>query len=128
MVAICAAIPFITRETLAPLSGEISVTIQQESLPAFSGQVPHDPWFAKDKFLHFSVSAAMPGFLHYLGYVQCDMNERTSAIGAVSVSALIGIAKECYDRRKKNHFSWRDLLWDGLGLTIGYFVFIHDYQ
>jgi uncharacterized protein YfiM (DUF2279 family) len=85
-----------------------------------------DPWFSEDKFLHFSVSAALPGFSYYLYVRHLDKgNENSGKIYSISFTALIGISKEIYDKKKKGHFSWKDLFWDGVGLTIGYLVFLH---
>jgi uncharacterized protein YfiM (DUF2279 family) len=54
-------------------------------------------------------------------------DEKKGKIYSISITALISIGKEIYDKKKKGHFSWKDLFWDGLGLTVGYLLFIHDF-
>jgi uncharacterized protein YfiM (DUF2279 family) len=40
--------------------------------------------------------------------------------GAIGVSAAFGVARELHDRRTPgNHFSYRDLTWDALGIGAG---------
>jgi uncharacterized protein YfiM (DUF2279 family) len=84
-----------------------------------------DPWFSQDKFLHFYFSATITG----LGYhVYADQLKRDDVEGralSVSLTALVGLGKELYDKKKKNQFSWKDLAWDGLGIAAGFLLFIH---
>ncbi len=84
-----------------------------------------DPWFSEDKFYHLTACAAIPALTFHLctGYGNIDATR--AKVYSVSATALIGISKEIYDKKKKNHFSWKDLFWDGAGLAIGYFLFIN---
>jgi len=83
----------------------------------------HDPWLSQDKFLHFSVSAAITGFSYYSGARTFDLELGTAKTVSVSLTALIGISKELYDHKRKGQFSWKDLLWDGAGIAVGYLLF-----
>lgn len=83
-----------------------------------------DPWFSEDKFYHLSLSAAFSSLGYHLYTDYCDGNENNAKIYAITSTACIGICKELYDKKKKNHFSWKDLFWDGIGLTLGYLLFI----
>jgi len=85
----------------------------------------HDPWISQDKFLHFSACAAISGLTYHFYVCRLKRNENRGKVYSVSLTALIGIGKEIYDKKKKGHFSWKDLFWDGLGLATGYFIFIH---
>jgi len=88
---------------------------------------PRDAWFSQDKFLHFYFSASFTGLAYH--FVVCRMNqpEDRGKVISVSFTAVVGLGKEIYDKKKKHHFSWKDLCWDGLGLAVGYFAFIHEY-
>ena len=76
-----------------------------------------DPWFGRDKALHFSLSAA----LALSGYGACRLLESNIPAwlcgGALAVSA--GLAKEGIDFLGYGHPSWRDLAWDGIGTATG---------
>lgn len=87
----------------------------------------YDPWFSTDKILHFSASAAITGLTYHFYVNRLNRPEDRGEVYSVSLTALVGIGKELYDKRKKGYFSWKDLLWDGLGLAVGYFVFVHEY-
>lgn len=88
---------------------------------------PRDAWFSQDKFLHFSACASIVGLSYHTLVCRLEKDEDTGKIYAISLTAVIGLGKEIYDKKKKKHFSWKDLCWDGLGLTAGYFLFIHEY-
>ena len=84
-----------------------------------------DPWFARDKVLHFSAGFAIPGLTYHFYVNRLDRDEKRGKVYAVSLTALLAVGKELYDKKKKGHFSWRDLAWSGLGLAAGYFLFVH---
>lgn len=102
-----------------------SLKIRQEIM-----QVPKkisDQWFSQDKFLHFSACASIVGLSYHTLVCRLKKDEDTGKLYAFSLTAIIGLGKEFYDKKKKKYFSWKDLCWDGLGLTAGYFLFIHKY-
>jgi uncharacterized protein YfiM (DUF2279 family) len=84
-----------------------------------------DPWFSGDKVLHFSASAAITGLTYHFYVNRLDRPEERGKVYSVSLTALVSIGKELYDKKKKGYFSWKDLFWDGLGLAVGYFVFVY---
>jgi uncharacterized protein YfiM (DUF2279 family) len=84
-----------------------------------------DPWFSADKILHFSASAAITGLTYHFYVNRLNRPEDRGKVYSVSLTALVSIGKELYDTKKKGCFSWKDLLWDGLGLAAGYFVFVY---
>ena len=86
-----------------------------------------DAWFSQDKFLHFTACAAIPGLTYNFLVNEKGRDNGTGKVFAVSLTTFIGVGKELYDKDKKGHFSWKDLVWDGLGLIVGYFVFVHDF-
>lgn len=80
-----------------------------------------DPWFGRDKVLHFVASAAIQTVAHAVlranGRAYGDAS-RGAAVATVSV----GISKELWDRHRKRDFSFRDLVWDGIGGAAGAIV------
>jgi len=103
------------------LSGDTTVACV---MSAVETQRMSDPWFSKDKFLHFSASAALSGlsFHVYAARLQGDLER--GAVFSVSLTGLIAVSKELYDRNRTGTFSWKDLVWDGLGIAVGYLVFV----
>jgi len=88
-------------------------------------KVISDPWFGQDKILHFSAGFAIPGLTYHFYVCRLDGNEDRGKVYAVSLTALLAFGKEIYDKQTKDHFSWKDLAWDGFGLVAGYLVFVH---
>lgn len=84
-----------------------------------------DPWFSEDKFYHLTACAAISALSFHLCTSYGNIDATRAKVYSVSATALIGISKEICDKKKKNHFSWKDLFWDGAGLAIGYFLFIN---
>ena len=91
----------------------------------FKSKPLSDQWFSGDKFLHFSACASICGLTYHFYANRLHRDEDRGKVYAISLTALAGLGKELYDKKKKNHFSWKDLFWDGLGLTAGYFLFVH---
>lgn len=109
---------------LSIISFLICTTLQFNQHALATEPIPvHDPWLSQDKFLHFSVSAAITGYSYYGAVGKLDMHRGTAKTVSVSLTALIGIGKELYDKKKKGLFSWKDLFWDGAGITVGYMLF-----
>jgi putative lipoprotein len=88
--------------------------------PAAQAAEP-DPWFGRDKAMHFSVSFALAGNAYA---DSTPFTKRTSIriLTAVGVALSAGIAKEVYDQYEGRGFSWRDLTWDTVGTATGTLV------
>jgi uncharacterized protein YfiM (DUF2279 family) len=84
-----------------------------------------DPWFSADKYLHFYFSATLTGLGYHVYADRMNGDENRGKVISVSLTALLGLGKEIYDKKKKNLFSWKDLAWDGLGIAAGYLLFIN---
>jgi putative lipoprotein len=78
-------------------------------------RVAHDPWFGRDKWLHFAASAVVQGGAYAL--FRQDARYAVAAQRAAIVTAAVGVGKELYDWRHpaRHDASWRDLAWDGVG-------------
>ena len=79
---------------------------------------PRDAWFAQDKLRHAFMSTAAVGFA-YAGARTVGLNRSESFVIGVSSSALAGLWKEWHDRSIGRPFSYRDLVWDAVGVTVG---------
>ncbi len=71
-----------------------------------------DPWFARDKSLHFSVSFIIYNF----AYIHTGSRDKS-----FSITIGIGVLKELIDLTiRKTGFSYKDLLYDVLGAGLAY--------
>ncbi len=80
--------------------------------------VPADRWFARDKALHFAVSAVVQGASHAV-YRANGFAYRDAAWTAGATTLAVGVGKELWDRRAGRVFSWRDLAADAAGGATG---------
>ncbi len=72
----------------------------------------NDKWLSNDKFKHFFVS-----YIIYSASYEIT-NKENSAI----ITFSIGVSKEIYDGFRKEKFSYKDLIWDILGISFGLFL------
>jgi putative lipoprotein len=80
-----------------------------------------DPWFGRDKLIHFAAS----GSLAVVGYANASMltENRPARIGAGAALAVgAGVAKELWDLDGHGDASWRDLSWDLIGAAAGLLI------
>lgn len=75
-----------------------------------------DPWFGRDKLLHFTASALIQGTTHaVLRANGADYQQASRAAALATLTA--GVGKELWDRHRGRDFSLRDLTWDAIGGT-----------
>lgn len=75
---------------------------------------PRDPWFGRDKFLHFAASAVVQGVAH--SALRANGRDYGAASrGAALVTLSVGVGKELWDRHRGRDASLRDLTWDAIG-------------
>lgn len=77
-----------------------------------------DPWFGRDKGLHFAVSAGLAVGGYGFGALAVDDVAARVAIGA-SIALGAGVAKEILDAAGFGDPSFRDLAWDLAGTAVG---------
>lgn len=77
-----------------------------------------DPWFGRDKALHFGVSAGLGAAGYGGGALACDEPWVPLATGT-GLALSAGVAKELLDLAGMGSPSWRDLTWDVLGTATG---------
>lgn len=83
-----------------------------------------DAWVGHDKFLHCATSTALSGFAYYYMLTHTEKSACRARAYALSFAACAGLGKELYDLRTNRCFSWKDLLWNGVGLTVSFFAFM----
>lgn len=83
-----------------------------------------DDWFGQDKIKHFTVSAWI-GTASALQLQNQKIPKQNAVYSGMAISLATGIGKEIYDSTKKdNIFSYRDLVWDMLGIS--FFALIYS--
>jgi putative lipoprotein len=84
-------------------------------------QPDSDPWFGRDKALHFGVSASLA--LAAYGVASLKTDDRPTRVAAAITFALgAGLLKEAWDLSGHGDPSWRDLTWDVVGTTTGVLI------
>ena len=84
-----------------------------------SGQ---DLWFAKDKADHFLSSAFLSGFGYYVATQELNTNNQQAEQIALSFSLSTGVLKEFYDLQRGGKFSWKDIVADIAGASLGLYL------
>jgi uncharacterized protein YfiM (DUF2279 family) len=84
-----------------------------------------DRWFAVDKIYHFAVSFSLVGSTYHLLANRIGIRKSYSTAETFAIVFGLGVTKELYDASLPyEHFSYRDLIFDVLGIGLGYLVFI----
>ncbi len=76
--------------------------------------VEKDSWFGVDKIKHFFLSAFVTS-VTFSAIQAAGANKKTAMTGAVGASLAVGVAREVYNRRTTQLFSFKDLTWDAVG-------------
>jgi putative lipoprotein len=77
-----------------------------------------DPWFGRDKALHFGVSAAIASSGYALGTALFEPRWKAATFGG-GLAIAAGAGKELADLAGLGDPSWRDFTWDLLGTAVG---------
>lgn len=77
-----------------------------------------DPWFGRDKALHFGATFVLAGGGYAGGAALSERPAVRFGLGA-GLAMGVGIGKEVFDRYAGGHPSWRDLTWDAVGTATG---------
>ena len=80
-----------------------------------------DPWFGRDKALHFAASASL-ATVAYAGASLVTDDRPTRIVAAATVALAAGVIKEVWDLTGHGDASWRDLTWDVVGTTTGVLI------
>jgi putative lipoprotein len=77
-----------------------------------------DPWWGKDKALHFSLSIGL-GSGGYAGSALLAPERWQRAAAGAGFSLTLGAGKELFDLAGHGDPSWRDFSWDVAGTALG---------
>lgn len=99
----------------APIAAFAGLSLLLASEAAHAQKAPDpDPWWGKDKALHFGVSAAITGGGYAIAtQITDDIGGRAAL--AASLGIGVGLGKEILDACGLGDPSWKDLLWDVIG-------------
>jgi putative lipoprotein len=103
---------------LARLSLLLAAALGGMLLPTVARAADPDPWFGRDKALHFGATALLAN----VGYADAalatdDVRIRLAVGGGLALTA--GVSKELWDLSGRGDASFRDLTWDVLGTATG---------
>ncbi len=77
-----------------------------------------DPWWGRDKALHFGFSAGLAAGGYAAASLALDERWQRATVGA-AFALTLGTAKELYDLSGHGNASWRDFTWDVIGTAVG---------
>jgi putative lipoprotein len=77
-----------------------------------------DPWWGRDKALHFGFSAAIAGGGYAASTPFVSSYAGRAAFGG-GLAVTAGVSKEVLDLAGLGDPSWRDLTWDVIGAAVG---------
>jgi putative lipoprotein len=101
----------------APVVAAALLTVSSPALATPPAADP-DPWFGRDKALHFGVSTAIAGTGYGLSSLGTQDIRIRIAFGA-GAGILAGAAKELLDLSGTGDPSWKDFAWDVIGTAVG---------
>ncbi len=107
----------IGRRLLVPLTFAALVSASSPALATPPATDP-DPWFGRDKALHFGVSAGITGAAYGLTSLVSDDIRVRIAFGAGAGIVAVA-ANELLDLTGLVDPSWKDFTWDVIGTAIG---------
>lgn len=96
----------------------VLLAVVASSASAGAQEPDPDPWFGRDKVLHFAASATIAGSGYAIGAPLFDSRGQALILGG-SLALGLGITKEVLDATGLGDPSWRDLTWDGIGTVAG---------
>lgn len=100
-------------------SGPLALAVVLAGSLAAPGEArADDPWWGRDKALHFGFSVAIAGGGYAASAPFVSSYAGRAAIGG-GLALTAGIGKEALDAAGLGDPSWRDLTWDVIGTLVG---------
>jgi putative lipoprotein len=87
-------------------------------MPRLASAEESDPWWGKDKALHFGVSAGLAAGGYGVSSLVLEERWQRATAGA-AFSLTLGVGKELWDLSGRGNASWKDLTWDLAGTLVG---------
>jgi len=82
---------------------------------------PSDPIIGVDKVKHFFIAGFVES-MSFAGMQAAGSSRSTARTAAISATAIVSVAREIHDKKKKGLFSVRDLAWDAIGASAALLV------
>lgn len=86
--------------------------------PRLASADESDPWWGKDKALHFGVSVGLSAGGYGVSSLVLDERWQRATAGA-AFSLTLGIGKELWDLSGHGNASYKDFAWDVAGTLVG---------
>ena len=96
----------------------IATTILSTSAAVRAQSTDPDPWWGRDKALHFTVAGAIAGFGYGIGTLGFDARWKCAVFGG-GLAITAGAGKELFDMTGYGDPSWKDFTWDVIGAAVG---------
>ena len=100
------------------LAGVVLLLAVVLRIPSARAQQDSDPWFGRDKALHFATSASIAVVVYAGASFQTESRAKR-IVAAASLALAAGLAKEAWDLSGHGDASGRDLAWDVIGTSTG---------
>ncbi|MEO0283489.1 MAG: hypothetical protein ABIN17_00235 [candidate division WOR-3 bacterium] len=94
------------------------ISANQESLRTKRG----DYFFSQDKFKHFYFNLLLTNFLYFESYYSLKLEKEKALYISTSIPLTASIGKEIWDKKKKKLFSFKDLIWDIMGIALSIYI------
>ena len=79
-----------------------------------------DNWFSEDKARHVAGSMIATTFSAQIAMRRFNLSHKEAIQYGIGITFSFGLAKEVFDHtRPNNFFSWKDLIANVVGITIG---------
>lgn len=101
-----------------PVACALAFATTLSALPARAEPPLSDPFFGRDKAYHFGLSTALAAGGYGLASLGIEGRANRVAMG-FTVAVGAGYAKEVFDAMGYGTPSWKDLVWDVIGSTVG---------
>jgi uncharacterized protein YfiM (DUF2279 family) len=106
---------------LTALIGKIQAGVQEDTVYVLKNQ--GDRWFGDDKIRHAVGSMILTTLSAQIAIRKFDAAQTTGIRTGAGITLGLGFLKETYDQTKEdNFFSYKDLLADIVGITIGILI------
>jgi len=106
------------RRAVAAISVAACVASLTAAPPSARATEAADPWFGRDKALHFAATATI-ATAGYGGAALVTDSRTARVVAGASLAMAVGIGKELWDLAGHGDPSWKDLTWDAIGTTTG---------
>jgi putative lipoprotein len=87
-------------------------------VPRLASAEEADPWWGKDKALHFGVSVGLSAGGYGVSSLVLDERWQRATAGA-AFSLTLGVGKELWDLSGHGNASYKDFAWDVAGTLVG---------